>query len=156
MRVPIVFVLVATMATLSLSQSTPSILPIANFHGTTVEFGLRIHPMWKVERQHNGLDFQCPLGTPVRAAADGKVIQVGSIENYGVVVRLQNSSSIRTFYAHLADASVAIGQTVHKGEVIGHSGNSGLSAGPHLHYEVIENGIPKNPRLFLRGFVICQ
>ena len=148
MRIPTILLLLVAMGTLTFAQSTPSIPPIADFKGKTVEFGRRMHPILKVEREHSGIDFQCPEGTPVLATADGKVIQAGSIENYGVVIRLQNSSSIQTFYAHLSDASVVVGQVVHQGEVIGHSGNTGLSVGPHLHYEVAENGTPKNPRAF--------
>ena len=148
MRIPALLVVLAAMATLAFAQSRPSIPPIEGFQGKTVEFGPRMHPILKIEREHSGLDFLCPEGTPILATADGKVIQAGSNEQYGVVVRLQNGSSIQTFYAHLADVSVTIGQIVHQGEVIGHTGNSGLSAGPHLHYEITENGIPKNPRLF--------
>jgi len=149
MRIPTVLLLLAATSTLAFAQSKPSIPPIEGFQGNTVEFGPRMHPILKVEREHSGMDFQCPEGTPVLATADGKVIQAGSIEKYGVVVRLQNGRSIQTFYAHLADVSVTVGQFVHQGEVIGHSGNTGLTAGPHLHYEISENGTPKNPRIFL-------
>lgn len=149
MRIPTALLVLVCIATLVFAQSKPSISPIAGFEGKTVEFGKRMHPILKVEREHNGLDFMCPEGTPVLATADGKVVQVGPIEKYGIVIRLQNGSSIQTFYAHLADVSVAKGQVVRQGEVIGHSGNTGLTAGPHLHYEIIENGTPKNPRVYL-------
>ena len=149
MRIPTVLLVLVCMATLVLAQSKPSISQIKDFQGKTVEFGPRMHPILKVEREHSGLDFQCSEGTVVLATADGKVIQAGPIEKYGIVIRLQNGPSIQTFYAHLADVSVRVGQVVHQGEAIGHSGNTGLTAGPHLHYEIVENGTPKNPRIFL-------
>ncbi len=149
MRIPVVLLILACVAPLAFGQSKPSIAPIKDFQGKTVEFGPRMHPILKVERDHNGIDFNCPEGTPVLATADGKVLEAGPVEKYGIVIRLQSGPSIKTFYAHLADVSVKVGQVVHQGEVIGHSGNTGLTAGPHLHYEIIENGIPKNPRLFL-------
>ena len=137
------------LASICLSQSKPSVSPIKDFHGKTVEYGKHIHPIFKVERDHNAIDFMVPEETPVLATADGKVIQAEQVDNYGVVVRIQHAKDIKTFYAHLSKVVVKKGQMVKQNQVIAYSGNTGLSTGPHLHYEVIENGVSVNPRNFI-------
>ncbi len=149
MRLFIAFVMLGVLVNLCHAQTVPSICPIANFSGKTSEFGPRMHPVLKTQRDHNGMDFFVAKGTPVLATADGKVIKAETVKDYGTVVRIQNGSSYQTFYAHLEDVTVGVGETVHQGQVIGHSGNSGLSSEPHLHYEVIDHGKSLNPRDFL-------
>jgi len=149
MRTLLGIVAVIILTATSLAQNVPSISPIQNFKGATAEFGPRMHPVLQVQRDHQGLDFFVPAGTPVLATADGKVIQADTVGNFGIVIRIENSRSIRTFFAHLADFTVQAGQRVQKGEFIGHSGNTGLSSGPHLHYEVIQAGKCRNPRDFI-------
>ena len=146
MRTAAILVMLSVLATICFAQTTPSICPIADFHGKSAEFGHRIHPVLGVDRDHNGIDFFVPCGTPTLATADGKVVQAKTVENYGVIVRIQHRAGLQTFYAHLADFTISVGETVHKGQVIGHSGNSGLTSRPHLHYEVIKNGTAENPR----------
>jgi murein DD-endopeptidase MepM/ murein hydrolase activator NlpD len=146
MRTAIILVVLSFVANICLAQTVPSICPIADFQGKTSEFGPRVHPVLNNSSDHNGVDLFVPTGTPVLATAGGKVVQAETVENYGVVVRIQHGAEYRTFYAHLADFTVRVGQKVNKGQLIAHSGNSGLSTGPHLHYEVIKNGTPKNPR----------
>jgi murein DD-endopeptidase MepM/ murein hydrolase activator NlpD len=77
------------------------------------------------------------------------VIQAEEIENFGVVVRLKHGKTFETIYAHLSKLAVTKGAKVREGQIIAYSGNSGLSTGPHLHYDVIENGESVNPREFL-------
>ncbi len=137
------------LASLCFSQSKPTISPIKNFHGKTVEYGKQMHPILKVERDHNAIDFSVPEGTPVLATANGKVIQAKQIDNYGVVVRIQHAKNIKTFYAHLSKVVVKKGQLVKQNQIIAYSGNTGLSTGPHLHYEIIEKGVSVNPRDFI-------
>ncbi len=97
---------------------------------------------------HNGLDFGVATGTPVEATMTGRVISAGwNNEGYGNLVVIQNGD-IQTFYAHLSDKPVQVGQLVQAGETIGYSGNTGHSTGPHLHYEVRKYGIPIDPTAF--------
>jgi murein DD-endopeptidase MepM/ murein hydrolase activator NlpD len=149
MRTAVILFTLSILATMCLAQATPSICPIADFQGTCAEFGPRTHPVPGSHHDHKGIDFFVPVGTPILATGDGKVTQARSVEKYGVVVRIQHGHGVQTFYAHLADFTISVGQAVHKGEVIGHSGNSGVSSGPHLHYEVIKNGTAKNPRDYI-------
>jgi len=144
----VVFAVLVTVS-LSFSQSTPSISPIRDFKGNTVEFGPKIHPILHVNRAHNGMDFIVPQGTAILATADGIVKEARTVEDYGIVVRIQHAKGIQTFYAHLSSLAVKKGAHVSQGQVIAYSGNTGLSSQPHLHYEVIEAGVRVNPRDFL-------
>ena len=131
------------------SQSSPSICPIKDFKGKTSEFGKRTQPVFKSERQHDGIDFYVLEGTPVLSTADGQVTRAETIQGYGMVVRVKHAKHLETFYAHLSKLAVKVRQTVKRGETIAYTGNSGLSSGPHLHYEVVENGVSVNPRKFI-------
>ena len=149
MRLATVFAGILLLASLVFSQSKPSICPIKDFKGKTSEFGKRTHPVFKTEQDHNAIDFLIREGTPVLATADGKVTQAETIDNYGVVIRIQHENKIETFYAHLSRIAVKVGQAVKGGDTIAYSGNTGVSTGPHLHYEVIQNGVSVNPRKFI-------
>jgi murein DD-endopeptidase MepM/ murein hydrolase activator NlpD len=148
MRLATILAAIVFLSSLALSQSKPSICPIKDFKGKTSEFGKRIHPVLKTEQDHNAIDFIVHEGIPVLATADGKVTQAETIDNYGVVVRIQHKNHFETFYAHLSKLGVKVGQAVKCGDIIAYSGNSGVSTGPHLHYEVIQNGVSLNPRKF--------
>lgn len=94
---------------------------------------------------HNGLDFGIPVGTPIKATMDGKVVHAGwNNQGYGNLVIVENGS-FRTYYAHLSSIPVSIGDFVTSGSTIGLSGNTGNSTGPHLHYEIRKNNVPVNP-----------
>jgi murein DD-endopeptidase MepM/ murein hydrolase activator NlpD len=94
---------------------------------------------------HVAIDFGVPTGTPVRATIEGRVIEAGwDSRGYGNLVVVENGS-YQTYYAHLSEIPVAVGQAVQAGEVIGLSGNTGNSTGPHLHYEIRYGGRPVNP-----------
>ncbi len=148
MRLATILATILFLASLALSQSQPSICPIKNFKGKTAEFGKRIHPVLKTKQEHNAIDFFVREGTPVLATADGNVTQAKTLDNYGVVVRVQHKDHFETFYAHLSKLAVKVGQAVKCGDIIAYSGNSGVSTGPHLHYEVVQNGVSMNPRQF--------
>ena len=115
----------------------------------TSSFGYRIHPIFKSRIFHSGIDIGGPNHGPVRAANSGKVIYVGWYGGYGKVVIIDhgkyNGSPTTTLYAHLSSYSVAVGQYVVKGQVIGKEGTTGYATGPHLHFEVRINGQPRNP-----------
>jgi murein DD-endopeptidase MepM/ murein hydrolase activator NlpD len=109
-------------------------------------FGMRRHPILGYTRMHKGIDIAAPWGSPVFAAADGTVQFAGGASGYGNLVRLTHGNGFGTGYGHLSRILVRPGQHVRKGQQIAASGNSGLSTGPHLHYELYKNGVPVNPR----------
>jgi len=123
----------------------PAIRPIKNMYNVTSGFGLRIHPILKIWRRHEGVDITAPRGTPVYATADGTVSRKQSQSGYGTTVILDHGYSYETLYAHLSKRIVKPGQKVKRGELIGYVGNTGFSLGSHLYYEVWKNGTPVNP-----------
>jgi murein DD-endopeptidase MepM/ murein hydrolase activator NlpD len=115
----------------------------------TSTFGLREHPVLGFTRMHKGVDFGVPLGTPVFASGDGVIGWVGPHGDHGNYVRIDHSGQLATAYAHLsAFAKLAAGTRVHQGDVIAYSGNTGISTGPHLHYEVIVGGQQIDPATY--------
>ncbi|MBA3578066.1 MAG: M23 family metallopeptidase [Sphingomonas sp.] len=111
-------------------------------------FGHRLHPILRFARFHQGVDFGARWGTPVAAAADGIVRGADWAGGYGRQVRLVHSSGVLTSYSHLSSFAVAPGTYVRRGQVIGYVGSSGLSTGPHLHFEVRKDGQPVDPLSF--------
>lgn len=111
----------------------------------TSGFGLRIHPILRFARMHRGIDFGARWGTPIHAAADGQVTRAGWAGGYGRQVRLAHGDSLATSYSHMSSLAVEPGALVRQGQLIGYVGSSGLSTGPHLHYEVHRGGVPVNP-----------
>ncbi len=111
----------------------------------TSGFGERWHPILHFLRMHKGIDFGAHYGTPIVAAADGRVERAGWADGYGQQVRLGHAGGIETSYSHMSRMVVAPGSAVRQGELIGYSGSTGLSTGPHLHYEVMRNGQAINP-----------
>ncbi|NLN48654.1 MAG: peptidoglycan DD-metalloendopeptidase family protein [Clostridiales bacterium] len=100
-------------------------------------------------RHHDGLDIAAPLGTPVKAADGGDVIFVGTSGTYGKLIKIDHGAGFQTWYGHLSAYSVKVGDKVYKGQIIGAVGNTGRSTGPHLHFEIRKNGVPKNPSSYL-------
>ena len=109
-------------------------------------FGLRMHPILGYSRMHRGLDFRASYGTPIVAVADGRVARAGWAGGYGNKVRLNHAGGLATSYSHMSRIAVAPGQRVRQGQVIGYVGSTGLSTGPHLHFEIYRNGVAVNPR----------
>jgi murein DD-endopeptidase MepM/ murein hydrolase activator NlpD len=108
-------------------------------------YGRRDHPILGYTRLHQGIDFAAPAGTPIHAAGDGLVQMAGHNGNYGLYVRLRHNGSLTTAYAHLSRIAVRSGQRLRQGQVVGYVGSSGLSSGPHLHYELHVDNRPVNP-----------
>jgi murein DD-endopeptidase MepM/ murein hydrolase activator NlpD len=108
-------------------------------------FGERFHPILGYVRMHKGVDLAAAAGTPIVAAADGKVIEAGWHGGYGEQVEIAHASGLETSYGHMSRIAARIGQVVRKGEVIGWVGSTGLSTGPHVHFEVTRNGRAVNP-----------
>lgn len=141
----------------SLNASEPKILKLpGGILATPVEalitsgFGWRVHPILGYGRQHNGLDFGASYGTTVRSAHTGTVVVAGTFGGYGNTVVIDRGDGLSTLYGHNSEVYVRVGQTVQKGEAIAAVGSTGLSTGPHLHFEVRENGNPVDPVPYLR------
>ena len=94
---------------------------------------------------HAGIDFTGPIGKPIYATGNGKVIKVGTESGYGKHVIIDHGYTYKTHYAHLSAYTVKRGQKVKRGDIIGFLGNTGRTSGPHIHYEVLKNNIPVNP-----------
>ncbi len=112
----------------------------------TSNYGLRMHPILRYSRMHRGVDFRAASGTPILAASDGRVTAAGWAGGYGRQVRISHSGGLATSYSHMSRISVRPGTQVKRGQVIGHVGSTGLSTGPHLHYEMYRNGRHIDPR----------
>jgi murein DD-endopeptidase MepM/ murein hydrolase activator NlpD len=111
----------------------------------TSTFGYRYHPILHFTRFHAGVDFGASWGSPIVAAADGQVAAAGWAGGYGRQVRIWHGSGLMTTYSHMSEIVASPGSFVHAGQLIGYVGSSGLSTGPHLHYEVLKDGTPVNP-----------
>jgi murein DD-endopeptidase MepM/ murein hydrolase activator NlpD len=115
----------------------------------TSGFGWRVHPILGYRRFHAGIDFGASYGSTIRAADSGRVIFAGWYGGYGRSVVIDHGGNLTTLYAHASQIFVSEGQMVARGEPIAAIGSTGLSTGPHLHFEVRENGEPTNPMIYL-------
>ena len=109
---------------------------------------MRFHPLLGFSRLHKGIDIGAAWGTPIHAPADGTIAFAGRAGGYGNLIKMSHGSGVQTVYGHLSRFATHGGERVSRGQVIGYTGNSGLSTGPHLHWEVIKNGQAVNPRSF--------
>lgn len=123
----------------------PDIWPVVGV--ITSDYGWRV--IGGRREFHTGIDISAPYGTPVSAAADGRVVYAGWIRGYGYTVIIYHGYGFATLYAHLSSISVSYGDRVVKAQIIGRVGNTGRSFGPHLHYEVIRYGVRQNPIAYL-------
>lgn len=128
-------------------QHTPSIWPVEG--RVTSHYGVRRHPISGRTHVHAGIDIGVPTGTPVAATADGVVVAAKMDGGYGLVVTIDHGYGLTTLYAHNSSLKVKAGDAVTRGQVIALSGNTGVSTGPHVHYEVRVNGEPVDPRAYL-------
>jgi len=124
-------------------QVATTVWPVAG--RITSGFGLRVHPILRFARMHRGIDFGAGYGAPIVAAADGQVTLSGWSGGYGRQVRIAHGGGIVTTYSHMSRLVAEPGSLVRRGQLIGYVGSSGLSTGPHLHYEVHRNGTAVNP-----------
>jgi murein DD-endopeptidase MepM/ murein hydrolase activator NlpD len=126
-------------------RATPSIAPVRGYVSSSFSSS-RLHPLLHRARPHVGIDIVAREGTPVIATAAGRVTAAGRQGDYGMLVEIDHGHGMVTRYAHLSRTSVKAGQVVERGQDIGAVGTTGLSTGPHLHYEVLINGRHTNPR----------
>ncbi len=118
----------------------------------TSHFGMRYDPIEKVKKHHSGIDFRAPVGTEIMATADGKVVVSDEFSSWGKRIDIEHSDGFLTRFAHLSELGVKEGEMVKKGQIIGATGNSGLSKGPHLHYSVIKDSNPVNPVDYIKDY----
>ena len=119
--------------------------PVDGAHLTS-GFGMRFHPLLAYSRMHQGIDFGAPTGSPILAAASGTISFAGPHGGHGNYVMLRHTKELTTAYAHMSRFAVRPGQSVTQGQVIGYVGSTGLSTGPHLHYEIWLRGQAVNPQ----------
>ena len=154
----IVLALVACLATLlpialparsniSSANQFAIVFPVVAPHITS-NFGSRFHPIFKITRNHSGIDLAAPLNSMVRAIAAGQVIFADTNGGYGKMVSVQHKNGYISVYGHLRDILVNPGEKVKAGQLLGHLGSSGDSTGPHLHFEWRKNGKPLDPISF--------
>ncbi|MCY4217423.1 MAG: M23 family metallopeptidase [Flavobacteriaceae bacterium] len=132
----------------------PSIIPIKNDQILRFSsgFGYRKDPFTHQRKMHRGVDFTVEQGTPIYATGDGIVERVSSrVPGFGKHIKINHGFGYQSLYAHLSQYNVRKGQRVRRGDLIGYSGNTGRSTGPHLHYEIIKDGVHQNPIHFYYG-----
>lgn len=131
------------LASLPSRVSLPTVLPVSG--QLTSRYGVRWHPIRGGYRAHSGIDLAAPMGSPVYAPAAGIVQSVGWEGGYGLAVTIAHGGGMTTRYGHLSRQAVVAGQAVAAGTPIGFVGSTGLSTGPHLHYEIRKDGVAVDP-----------
>lgn len=124
--------------------------PVPSSSTITSPFGTRYHPILHEYITHTGIDISASYGAAIVAAADGKVIYAGYYGGYGNAVIIDHGGGISTLYGHNSQLLVSVGETVKRGQQIAKAGSTGLSTGPHCHFEVRKNGVPVNPMDWLK------
>lgn len=128
---------------------TPTISPLRDLHTETSGFGWRVDPFTGERAFHRGLDLRAPSGSPVYVSAAGEVVWVGPRGDFGLTVTVDHGGGLVTQYSHLATIEVEEGAEIARGHIIGTVGSTGRSTGPHVHYEVLRDGIARDPRKFI-------
>ncbi|MCE5270215.1 M23 family metallopeptidase [bacterium] len=125
----------------------PSIIPTKGYISSF--FGRREHPIYHNSQYHNAIDISTRMGESIIAPADGRVVMSKHQVGYGLTVVVDHGYGIVTKYAHLSKSNVRVGQEIKRGDLIAFVGQSGITTGPNLHYEVVVNGVPQNPLDFI-------
>ncbi len=125
--------------------------PVPGYSRISSPFGNRIHPILKTKRFHSGIDIPAPTGTPIVAAGQGKVITAGTLGSYGRTVIIDHGGGIVTLYAHNSKLLVSVGDHVSGGQRVSLAGSTGMSTGPHLHFEVRKDAKYVDPIPYVRG-----
>ncbi len=141
----------ATPATFEKIVSRPAFVYPVMGPRLSSDFGKRTHPVLRSTRHHHGVDLAAPEQSPIRAIASGQVVYADPYAGYGNLVVLRHDDGMTSHYGHCRTIKVTIGQRVRPGQMIATVGNTGISTGPHLHFEIRSGGEPLNPETFLPG-----
>ncbi len=128
----------------------PSALPVVTGFFSS-NFGWRIDPFTGLRAMHEGVDFMAPIGSPIKAAAGGIVVYSAYNPSYGNMIEIDHGNGLISRYAHASKRLVKEGDVVLRGQKIGEVGSTGRSTGPHLHFEVLNRGVPQNPTRYLQA-----
>jgi murein DD-endopeptidase MepM/ murein hydrolase activator NlpD len=131
----------------SILASTPSIMPARGWLTST--FGTRKDPFTGRRHKHRGIDLANRIGTPISAPADGIITRIVRLPQFGKMVEISHGYGTKTRYGHLSKIVVKVGQKIKRGEKIALMGNTGRSTGPHVHYEIVVNGVHVNPYKYI-------
>jgi len=134
---------------------TPSVEPTVGFEISGFS-DQRMHPIYHIVLPHEGLDIVADVGAPVLSPAKGRVTRIFENGGYGLMVVVDHGRGLQTRYGHLSRAVVRVGQTVERGDKIAEVGETGVVTGPHLHYEVLLNGVPQDPKKYILPKVIVD
>lgn len=132
------------------TQKAKYIWPCPNYPGISSYFGMRMHPIYNEWRMHKGIDINAADSTYILASASGKVIAAQWMDGYGYCIMISHGEGVVTLYAHCSKMLVTVGQTVSQGQNIALVGSTGLSTGPHLHFEVLINDTPSDPLNYVK------
>lgn len=138
----------SVLAHRELLESMPSILPTSGWLSSRFSYA-RMHPIHNRPLPHEGVDYSAPEGTPIFAAAKGKVTRAGWVVGYGLAVEIDHEFGFTTLYGHASRLIVQAGQEVLRGDMIAHVGSTGISTSSHLHYEVRVNGVAEDPARYI-------
>lgn len=138
----------SVLAHRNLLESTPSLLPTQGWLSSRFSQS-RMHPVHNRPLPHEGVDISAPTGTPIMAAAKGRVIRSGWVVGYGLTVEIDHGYGFRTLYGHASKLIVQVGDEVLRGDVIAQVGSTGITTAPNLHYEVKVNGMAQDPSRFI-------
>lgn len=148
----IIFVVMCATPSFAVPTSNGIVFPVMGPRISGV-FGSRKHPKLRYVRHHNGIDLAAPEGSAIRAIKEGHVVFADSYAGYGNLVVILHTDGKTTHYGHLSFIKAKTGASISAGEIIGVVGSTGLSTGPHLHFEVRENGKPLDPVKLFPGLV---
>jgi murein DD-endopeptidase MepM/ murein hydrolase activator NlpD len=115
------------------------------------DFGNRVHPILRAVKHHSGIDLAAPFGSQVRAVKDGVVIYSDPYGGYGNLIVIQHENGMTTHYGHCRTLIAKPGQKIRAGQIIATVGSTGISTGPHLHFEIRMNGVAKDPQTYIPG-----
>ncbi len=140
----------------SVSGTGQFIWPVPSCTYLTSRFGLRVHPIYGTTKSHTGVDIGAASGATIVAADGGTVVMAGVNSGYGNCVMIDHGNGYKTLYGHMSSIAVSNGQTVSQGETIGYVGSTGVSTGPHCHYEVWKDGSRIDPEQFYTGLTFSE
>jgi len=146
---PVLFIMIQAFSNGDLLNNPPKKMPVEGGK-IVLQYGYKgEHPITHKEFIHGGIDIKAPEGTQVVSAGDGVIIKAANEKNWGNLVIIRHDEEHETWYAHLKDFTVKNGDMVYEGQVIGHVGTTGISTGPHLHFEVRKGGEKVNPEDYI-------